>query len=67
MSVIAYPYLVDAAKMLEAAARRLRHAAVDESAYTPAYRSEQRRRWISEARSGIDAALARMPEVERSK
>lgn len=53
-----YPYLVDAAKQLEAAARRLRKAS------NPHEYDIVRRRLLREARTNIDAAEARIKSAE---
>jgi hypothetical protein len=56
-----YPYLIDAAKQLEAAARRLRKAA------DPHEYHIVRQRLLREARTNIAAAEARITSAEEPK
>ena len=58
-----YPYLLDAAKQLEAAARRVRKAADTQTSMT------KTALWLllSEAQSNIDAAVARIAFTDTEK
>ena len=55
--------LIHAARMLEAAARRVREIAAEDNADVPPALTLRHRR-LSHARANIDAALARLPEAE---